>query len=103
MRVTADGKVHRTKEEWSEIFDHYAESRLSRDEFCKREHIQAASFARWHRRLRSPRLRSKVAPTKSNSQSKKESFVELAPPSPEPATWSIELELPGGCILRMRS
>ncbi len=103
MRVTADGKVHRTAEEWSEIFDSFDESRLGRDEFCKREHIRAASFARWHRKLRSPQRRSKVTPSKLKSQTEKESFVDITPPTTESTPWTVELELPGGCVLRLRS
>jgi len=103
MRVTADGKVHRNAAEWSEIFDHFDKSRLSREKFCEREHIHAASFARWHRKLRSPRRPSEVSSAKTDSQSTKESFVEIAAPSLDPAPWTIELELPGGCVLRLRS
>lgn len=103
MRVSTDGKVHRTAEEWSEIFDNFDESRLSRDEFCKREHIQAVSFARWHRKLRGPQRRSRVSTPKTDAKITKESFVELTPPSAAVSLWSLELELPGGCVLRLRS
>ncbi len=103
MRVTADGKVHRSAAEWSEIFDSFDKSRLSREKFCEREHIHAASFARWHRKLRSSQRRSEVTLAETNSQTAQESFVEITPQREELAPWTVELELPGGCVLRLRS
>jgi len=103
MRVAADGKVHRTKAEWAEIFARFEKSGLSREEFCRNESIQPVSFGRWYSKLRKP-LRTPATPkSKANSQPEKESFVEIAAPTPELSPWVVELELPGGCVLRLRS
>jgi len=108
MRVNSDGKVHRTPAEWAEIFARFGRSGLSRDVFCEKEDIRVASFSRWHAKLRTGSLptaspRKSTRKAKSVAPRKRPSFVEVVPPPPSASPWSIELELPGGCVLRLRT
>lgn len=83
--------VRRSEQEWREIVQRFEASGQSQRQFCKSEDITLASFARWRRRLQAT-----GTPAAIDS-----GFVELATPSVAPS-WSIELELPGGSILRVR-
>jgi len=92
MQVRSNGRVHRTAPEWREILSRHASSGLSVAAFCKREALTTSTFQRWSAKLR-PRS---------------EPFVELAvprsgpAPASAPSAWTIELELPGDILLRVR-
>ena len=103
MRISSDGKVRRTAAEWSEIFARFDRSGLSRDQFCEKENIRVVTFARWHTRLHAPKPRTAAPKSKSKSPATSTPFVEMSPPRPTPVPWSVELELPGGYILRLRA
>jgi len=103
MQLTADGKARRTSAEWNEIFDRFDESQLSRDQFCKQEHLQSGTFARWHRKLRGSKPRNVKKVSRTMSPATPTQFVEIAAPQSSPSPWSVELELPGGCVLRLRA
>jgi len=51
MQVTSKGRVRRTEAEWSGILRRFADSDLSRAEFCRREGLVLSSFRRWQRKL----------------------------------------------------
>lgn len=89
MRVTSNGKVHRSEAEWRTICERFLKNGLSPKEFCHREALAVGSFRKWHQRC-----------TQKGAVS--EAFVELvAPPVPrEP--WAVEVELPSGVRLRLR-
>lgn len=83
----------RTASEWRSILADFRRSGLSIEAFCDRESLSKSSFRRWRERL------AEAAPTASPA-----SFVELAAPSPsaDPGSWTVELELPSGIVLRVR-
>ncbi len=86
MRVTSNGKVHRTAEEWREIFSRCEESRMSPGEFCQKESIRLASFLRWHRKL--------------NATSHSAAFVPVKTVSTASPSWTLEITLPNSIELR---
>jgi len=83
--------VRRSEQQWREILHRFESSGQSQREFCNAEGLTLASFARWCRRLQATQTRSAID----------RRFVELSAPSVAP-TWSIELELPDGSVLRVR-
>jgi transposase-like protein len=86
----------RTNEQRRALVDRFLKSGLKEKDFCKQEGLVAGTFARWRRRL----LAEDHLPD----------FVELQPPVSPPTTaaasretWTIEIDLPGGGCLRVRS
>lgn len=90
--------VRRSASDWQSILTRYERSDLSQRDFCRSEGVALASFFRWRQRLGIQSARRAV----STPDVAREDFVELATPNTTPP-WSIEIELPGGCILRLRS
>jgi len=89
MQVLSNGRVRRTTAEWQAILDRYARSGLSAAAFCEQEGLSTSSLLRWRSRL----------PAASPG------FVALdvpSRPSSESEAWSVELELPGQIVLRVR-
>ena len=95
---TSRSHVRRSASEWQAIFARYESSTLNQRDFCRSEGVALASFLRWRQRLGT----QSVTPAASTREASREDFVELATQGTVPS-WSIEIELPGGCILRMRS
>ena len=84
-------RVRRSAEEWRAILQHHEASGLSAREFCRGEGLMVSTLQRWRHRF------------STDAASPSPGFVELRPtPSPVSA-WSVELELPGGGTLRIRS
>jgi hypothetical protein len=86
----------RTAEQWRTIIDRFLKSDLKEKDFCEQEGLAESTFARWRRRF----LAEDHVPD----------FVELQrPASPSTAavasleTWAIEIDLPGGGCMRIRS
>jgi len=93
--------IRRSEQEWREILSRYEKSDQAQREFCEAEEIALASFLRWRRRLGHVAV-SSHASEQRRSASPQSPFVEfLATPAEQ--TWSIELEFPSGCVLRVRS
>lgn len=80
-------RVRRGAAGWQAVIDRQVASGVSRKAFCEREGIPRSSFETWRRRLAS---RAALP------------FVELAPGAASVTGWDIELQLPGGVVLRMR-
>ena len=80
-------RVRRSPEEWKEIIDRQRGSGLSRLRFCRREGIARTTFEKWTKKLR---------------RNPDGGFVELTAKPSSLETWSVELELPGGTVLRLR-
>ena len=90
--------VRRSASDWQSILARYERSDLSQRDFCRSEGVALASFLRWRQRLGMQSVRRAA----STPDVPRDDFVELAMPHAAPS-WSIEIELPGGCILRLRS
>lgn len=100
-------------EQWQQIINQQLESDMNQKNFCQSQNISLATFANWKRKLKEesefhsqtikPQL-DQQSISQSNTQSNNE-WVELPvdlPPTIEHSPWHMELELPGGVILRMR-
>ena len=99
MAGSRDIRVRRSEQDWRAILRRYEASGLGSRAFCRQEGVAARSFQRWRQRLRGQRAVRRRA-----------RFVELVPP-PAPQTavarpgssgWSLELEFPGGVLVRWR-
>lgn len=88
-------------EQWQQIIDQQTGSGLSQKQFCQSRHISLTTFSNWKRKLRNG-FASKPAEAESTDD---QNWVAIPTEPPEPASslaWHMELELPGGVILRMR-
>lgn len=93
MKISSNGKVRRSEEEWQEIFSRFRESGMTEAAFCREENIAKSSFSK-----------RKAA---TRVQRRKPAFVELPQPSrtPEALVSACEmiLTLPGGATLRWKA
>ena len=92
--------VRRSEAQWREILDRFEASNQNQRDFCTSEDLALASFLRWRRRLGAATAVSADS-VERRSQRTESSFIELAAPAND-ETWTIELQLPGDCVLRMR-
>ena len=100
MQVQSNGKVRRSKSEWTAIFEAYEASGLSEAAFCRRKKIPKSTFAKQkQQRAQQPRKRA----TRRRSPA---GFVELPqPPATKAPAGAVEFELslPGGIVLRWKA
>lgn len=91
---TRSNRIRRSADQWRDILRCFEESNLSIYEFCNQESLSRATFQRWRSRF--------------NKMEGSTGFLELHPPEPAPSPagslpWSLELDLPGGGRLHIRS
>lgn len=86
-------RPRRTAAQWRTIVQRFDASDDTAAEFCRRERLSVTSFDRWRHRFAAEDLEA--------------GFIELRqkPRSPAPAqeSWTLEIDLPGGGSLRLRS
>ena len=91
----------RSAAEWRNLIGQQQESGVSQKAFCKLNDICLSTFSLWKRKLTQP----DVTPPSQQSVAAPE-WVELPPnldsAVPEQSKRDLELELPGGVILRIR-
>jgi len=96
--------IHRTPEQWQQIFKQHAASGLQIALFCKQQKLNTSSFYAWRKRLASnllcPTVTDTLKPTKNNDNDWVNIMPEQVAPSPR---WDIELALPNGVVLRMNN
>jgi hypothetical protein len=94
MRTQSNGKIRRTESEWEAILERFERSRLSATAFCRREKISKNTFSKWKARL-------------DVGSARRTGFVELGPEVITDAAitsrGTLEIELPGGVMLRWRA
>jgi hypothetical protein len=89
MRVSSNGRVRRSQDEWREIITRFAGSGLGEREFCRQEKINKNSFERWQKRL---------------GATEQSDFVDVTPILQESSSsWAVEVELANGTIVRIGS
>ena len=89
MQVSSNDRVRRSENEWRGIVARFAKSGLSRRDFCLREKVNKNSFQRWQKRL---------------AVSKQSEFIDVTPASAITGrSWTIEVELSDGTIVRVGS
>lgn len=93
--------IRRSNAEWHAIFARYENSGQTQRDFCKAEGVALSSFLRWRRRL-GPTVMTSSVSAKHTAAPAESPFVELIA-APSDQSWTIELELPGGCVLRVRA
>ena len=83
------------------MLEHFRASGLNARTFCTREGLGYASFCAWRRKLaEEPAI---PATTSSPSRSCETAFIDLgAVGTPATATWTMELALGGGVVLRLQ-
>lgn len=89
-----------SSEQWKHIFTEQLESGMSQKDFCQSRNISIATFSSWKRKLRDRAKNTNTSEVKTPND-----WIELPADFPQPAPdqdWHMELELPGGIILRMR-
>ena len=93
MKMSSNGKIRRSQEEWQEIFARFRESGMTEAAFCRHEQIAKSSFSK----------RKAV----TQVQRRKPTFIELAQSSRSVETLASECEmvltLPGGATLRWKA
>ena len=52
MRIRSDGKLFRSREEWSELIARFESSRQKGPEFCRNEGIVPTVLYKWRMKLR---------------------------------------------------
>ena len=93
MKMSSNGKIRRSQEEWQDIFARFRESGMTEAAFCHQEQIAKSSFSK-----------RKAA---VQVQRRKPAFIELAQSSRSVETLASECEmvltLPGGATLRWKA
>ena len=93
MKISSNGKIRRSEDEWQEIFARFRESGMTEAAFCREENIAKSSFSK---RKATARV-----------QRRKAAFVELRQPSrtvdASPSGCEMILTLPGGATLRWKA
>ena len=94
--------IHRTPEQWQQIFEQYAVSGLTVTVFCKQQKLNTSSFYAWRKRLENNTpCASNIDKQETRNSNDNDWFnVTQAQTIPSP-NWDIELALPNGIILRM--
>ncbi len=90
MRRSRAARVRRTEKQWGEILRRFEAGGEGARPFCRREGLAQSSLQRWRQRL---------------GRSSSARFVELVPKGPAgivSESWSLEVSLPHGVILRFR-
>jgi transposase-like protein len=94
MRIRADGRKYRSEEEKAEIVKRFEKSGQNQEQFCLAEGIAKSSLYKWRQHLG-------LEPKRGANR-----FVEVVAEEEElkeGVAGTIELELPHGIILRVRS
>jgi len=94
MRKQSNGKIRRTELEWETIIERFEQSGLSAAAFCRRERISKNTFSKWKARIEA-------------GPARRAGFVELRAQAMNEAAVTghgvLEIELPGGALLRWRA
>lgn len=90
-----------SSQQWQQIINQQLESGLSQKDFCRSHQISLATFSNWKRKLNTDTGNDFSSPDPALDKD----WIALSAGLPEPSddsSWHMELELPGGVILRMR-
>ncbi|MCP4321722.1 MAG: IS66 family insertion sequence element accessory protein TnpB [Alteromonadales bacterium] len=94
--------IHRTSEQWQQIFKQHASSGLQIAAFCKQQKLNTSSFYAWRKRLSSNTINAVITDDLPPVEKTQNDWVNVLPEQALPSqNWDIELALPNGVILRM--
>lgn len=91
-------RVRRSRDQWRELLNEYAQSSLTRERFCQERNLALSTFDYWQRKLK-----REASPEQNDAV-----FVELTPDKTlpvhhsDPHSWDVELELGNAVVLRLR-
>lgn len=91
--ISRSPKIFRSEHQWREILDRFASSGLTQEQFCTREGLALSTFYSW---------RAKLQLSTESAVPHVADFVEVTPTCSS-SSFDIELALPGGVVLRMRT
>ena len=89
MRGIANGHRRHSATEWRGVIEWYRQSGMGINEFCVQEGVSVGTFDLWYRRHR-------------RTEHRPGQFVEVKPLGTAVGLWAVEVELPGGTIVRLR-
>lgn len=87
-------------EQWLQIINQQCESSLSQKAFCQSRNISLSTFTHWKRKLR--KEQESAFSLQVEPQSDWIEFPADTASTTAANDWHMELELPGGVVLRMR-
>jgi transposase-like protein len=94
--------IHRTPEQWQQIFEQYSTSGLQIAAFCKQQKLHTSSFYAWRKRLTSNTLNAVINEALPPVEKSQDDWVNVIPEQAMPSqNWDVELALPNGVVLRM--
>lgn len=94
--------IHRTPEQWQQIFEQYSTSGLQIAAFCKQQKLNTSSFYAWRKRLTSNTQHAVINEALPAIEKTQDDWVNVIPEQAmPPQNWDVELALPNGIILRM--
>ena len=91
-------RIRRSRDQWRELLNEFAESRLTREQFCQERNLALSTFDYWQRKLK----------REASAEQDDAIFVELTRDKPVPVQhsdqhpWDVELELGNAVVLRLR-
>jgi hypothetical protein len=94
-------KPRHSKEHWIKLIEGKQDSPLTIDEYCKHNQITVSSFYTWRAKLKKQIATAK--PSTPNSTTGDWLPINLSASPPVKPSWDIELDLPGGITLRVKS
>lgn len=94
--------IHRTPEQWQQIFKQHASSDLQIAAFCKQQKLNPLSFYAWRKRLTSNTLHTATTEALPLVEKTQDDWVNIIPGQATLSkNWDVELALPNGIVLRM--
>lgn len=94
--------IHRTPEQWQQIFKQHEASGLQIAAFCKQQKLNTSSFYAWRKRLTSNTLHAAITEALPPVENAQGDWVNVTPEQAIPSqNWDVELALPNGIVLRM--
>ena len=94
--------IHRTPEQWQQIFEQHAASGMQIAAFCKQQKLNTSSFYAWRKRLTSHTLHAVITDALPPVEKTQDDWVNvIQEQAMSSQNWDIELTLPNGAVLRM--
>ncbi len=104
MSASGFQRVRRSRAEWQRLLERFAVSGLTQSAFCAREGVGLSTFARWR-----DRLAKEPTASEADANGPAPVFAEIDFDAPGETIshgagsgWDVELDLGGGCVLRIR-
>lgn len=101
-------KSRRTKAQWETLIQGKSDSNLTIGQYCKHHRVTVSSFYAWRNKLKKQPAIINTPIAANHNDDWLPIKLPLTTPSTSPSTastsaWDIELDLPGGATLRIKS